>query len=46
MELSLCKQTSDLLDGKIALAHARHTHISQVIKSQNKNIYAVDNGMC
>jgi hypothetical protein len=38
-----CKQTSDLLDGKISLAHARHTHISQVIKSQNKIIYKVIN---
>jgi hypothetical protein len=31
------------LDGKISLAHVRHTHISQVIKSQNKIIYTVVN---
>ena len=29
------------LDGKISLAHARCTHLSQVIKSQNKIIYTV-----
>jgi protein associated with RNAse G/E len=27
------------LDGKISLTHARCTHLSQVIKSQNKTIY-------
>jgi hypothetical protein len=27
------------LDGKISLAHARGTHLSQVIKSQNNIIY-------
>ena len=27
------------LDGKISLAHVRYTHISQVIKLQNKIIY-------
>jgi len=41
--LSLCKQTIDYLDGKISLAHARCTHLSQVIKSQNKTIYTVVN---
>jgi hypothetical protein len=30
-------QTSDLLDGKISLAHAGPTHINQVIKSQELN---------
>jgi hypothetical protein len=29
------------LDVKISLAHARCTHLSQVIKSQNKIIYTV-----
>jgi len=29
------------LDGKISLAHAQCTHLSQVIKSQNKIIYTV-----
>jgi hypothetical protein len=29
------------LDGKISLAHARCTHLSQVIKSQNTIIYTV-----
>jgi hypothetical protein len=31
------------LDGKISLKHARCTHLSQVIKSQNKTIYTVVN---
>ena len=31
------------LDGKISLAHARCTHLSQVTKSQNKIIYTVVN---
>jgi len=31
------------LDGKISLAHARCTHLCQVIKSQNKIIYMVAN---
>jgi len=31
------------LDGKISLAHARCTHLSHVIKSQNKIIYTVVN---
>ncbi len=31
------------LDGKISLTHARCTHLSQVIKSQNKTIYTVVN---
>ena len=31
------------LDVKISLAHARCTHLSQVIKSQNKIIYTVVN---
>ena len=31
------------LDGKISLAHAWCTHLSQVIKSQNKIIYTVVN---
>ena len=29
------------LDGKISLGHVRCTHLSQVIKSQNKIIYTV-----
>ena len=32
-------------DGKIALAHARCTHLRQVIKSQNKIIYTVVNAL-
>jgi len=32
---------ANYLDGKIPLAHARCTHLSQVIKSQNKIIYMV-----
>jgi len=31
------------LEGKISLAHARCTHLSQMIKSQNKIIYMVVN---
>ena len=31
------------VDGKIVLAHARCTHLSHVIKSQNKIIYTVVN---
>jgi len=31
------------LDGKISLAQERCTHLSQVIKSQNKIIYTVVN---
>ena len=31
------------LDGKISLTHAWCTHLSQVIKSQNKIIYTVVN---
>jgi len=33
------------LDCKISLAHARCTHLSQVIKSQNKIIYTVGNAL-
>jgi hypothetical protein len=31
------------LDGKISLAHVQCTHLSQVIKSQNKIIYTIVN---
>ena len=41
--LSLCKQTSDVLLRKFSLAHARSTHLSQVIKSHNKIINIVVN---
>jgi flagellar biosynthesis regulator FlaF len=33
------------LDGKISLAHARCTHLSQVIKLENKILYTVDNAL-
>ena len=32
---SLCKQRANYLDGKLSLAHARCTDLSQVIKSTN-----------
>jgi hypothetical protein len=31
------------LDGKISLAHARCTHLSQVIQSKNQIIYTIVN---
>ena len=33
------------LDGKISLAHARCTHLSQVIKLENTILYSVDNAL-
>ena len=43
--LNTIKQTNKqtYLEGKISLAHVWCTHLSQVIKSQNKIIYAVVN---
>jgi hypothetical protein len=41
--LRLVIKQANYLDGKIPLAHAWSTHLSQVIKSQNKIIYTVVN---